>query len=125
MKPSHLEVLQHSLGADKYGQLPKHYEGRNYYWTEETDPEVLELVALGFMVQHQAVSWCPDTMFSVTKAGKDAMREASPKPPKVSAGTKRFAEYRRYSDANCCTFREWLDIRKTDWYKDMQTGSWR
>lgn len=31
-----------------------------------------------------------------------------------------FEEYRRYSDAFPCTFREWLDVRKTQWYDDIK-----
>ena len=31
-----------------------------------------------------------------------------------------FDEYRRYSDAYDCTFRDWLDIRKTQWYDDLK-----
>ena len=41
----------------------------------------------------------------------------------------RFDEYRKFSDAFNCTFREWLDIRKTQWYDDLQNDrlkpSWR
>jgi hypothetical protein len=33
---------------------------------------------------------------------------------------ERFDEYRRFSDAFDCTFREWLDIRKTQWYDDLK-----
>lgn len=32
----------------------------------------------------------------------------------------RFDEYRRYADAFPCTFREWLNIRKTQWYDDLK-----
>ena len=33
-----------------------------------------------------------------------------------------FDEYRRFSDAYDCTFRQWLDIRKTQWYADVKAG---
>lgn len=33
-----------------------------------------------------------------------------------------FDEYRRFSDAFECTFRQWLDIRKTDWYQSIKRG---
>jgi len=124
MKPEYLEILQHALGADKYGQLPKHGENRNFYGTDDST-ECTELVALGYMVELQARSWLPETTYRVTDEGRKAMQEASPKPPKVSRSAKRFEEYRNYSDCNDCTFREWLDIRKTDWYKDMKAGSMR
>jgi hypothetical protein len=125
MNPKHLEILQHALGADQYGILPKYHESRNYYGTDANDVDCLELVALGYMVILPARSWLPDTMFAVTETGRKAMQEASPTPPKVSAGAKRFEEYRNYSDAFDCTFREWLDIRRTDWYKEMKAGRMR
>lgn len=125
MKPSQLQVLQHSLGCDEYGTPPRRGGERNYYGTADDDPDCNELVALGYMTKHPPRSWTPDIFFTVTDAGKQAMREASPKPPKVTAGQKRYKEYLSYSDCNDCTFREWLDIRKKDWYKDMMAGSWR
>ena len=126
MKPTHLEILQHALGASQYGTLPKFGSERNYYGTDAEDVDCLELVALGYMfISKPACSWLPDTMFAVTKAGKEAMKLASPDPPKISRSTKRFEEYRNFSDAYDCTFREWLDIRKTDWYKDIKEGSLR
>lgn len=120
IKPEQLKILQHSLGTDQYGQLPKHHEGRNYYGTDGDDPDCNDLVALGYMDKGSPKSWTPDIFFTVTDAGKKAMREASPIPPKISRSTKRFAEYSSFSDAYDCTFREWLDISKTDWYKEMR-----
>jgi hypothetical protein len=125
MNLRHLEILQHALGADQWGTMPKYGADRNYYGTDPYDLDCIELVQMGYMVELPARSWLPDTMFAVTEAGKEAMKNASPLPPKVSAGAKRFEEYRNYSDAFDCTFREWLDIRKTDWYKDMKEGSLR
>lgn len=125
MKSSHLEILQHSLGCDRYGTPPKRDGERNYYGTDSDDPDCNELVALGYMDKGSPKSWTPDIFFTVTEMGKVAMREASPVPPKVSRSTKRFAEYLSYSDAFDCTFREWLDIEKTDWYKDMHSGGAR
>ncbi len=120
MKPAHLQILQHSLGCDQYGTPPKRGGERNYYGTDGADSDCNELVALGYMHKGEPKSWTPDIFFTVTEEGRKAMREASPKPPKISAGTKRFAEYSSYSDAFDCTFREWLDIRTTQWYKDMK-----
>lgn len=125
MNPKHLEILQHALGCDQYGILPKYHESRNWYFTDANDADCLELVALGYMEIRPARSWLPDTMFAVTEAGKEAMHLASPVPPKISRSAKRFEEYRNYSDAYDCTFREWLDIRKTDWYREMKEGSLR
>lgn len=125
MKTTHLQILQHSLGCDEYGTPPKRGGERNYYGTDGDDPDCNELVALGYMVKGSPKEWTPSVFFVVTDAGKQAMREASPKPPKVSRSTKRFAEYSSFADAFECTFREWLDISKTDWYKDMKEGASR
>lgn len=125
MKTEHLQILQHALGTDQYGQMPKHGESRNYYGTDADDKYCLELVALGCMVKLPARSWLPDTMFAVTEAGKEAMREASPKPKKLTRSQIRMKDYRSFSDAYDCTFREYLNIIKTDWYKDMKAGSAR
>jgi hypothetical protein len=35
-------------------------------------------------------------------------------------GRERFAEYRRFDDAFNCSFKEWLKVRKTQWYDDMK-----
>lgn len=123
MTPSQLEVLQHALGADKYGQMPKN-PYRNHYVGE--DESCRELVSLGHMIEMKprAISG-GEVWFMVTESGREAMRQESPKPPKISRSTKRFDEYRSFSDAYDCTFREWLDIRKTDWYKDMKEGGVR
>jgi hypothetical protein len=121
MTPAQLLILQHALGADEYGQMPKRGSERNHYGTDDPS-ECSELVLLGYMVECQKVSWIPHTMYRVTEAGRKAMRDASPKAPKVSAGKLRWQEYLDYSDAFDCTFREWLDIRKSDWYKDMKAG---
>lgn len=125
MKPSHLEILQHALGCDEYGNPPKRGSERNYYGTDGNDPDCNELVALGYMDKGKPKSWTPDIFFTVTQAGKQAMQEASPKPPKVTRSQKRMQDYRSFSDAYDCTFREYLDILKTDWYKNMHSGGMR
>jgi hypothetical protein len=120
MKPSHLEILQHALGASQYGDMPKRGSERNCYGTDGDDPDCNELVSLGHMTKHPKASWTPDTFFTVTDAGRKAMREASPEPPKKTRSQLRMDDYRSFSDAYDCTFREYLDILKTDWYKSMK-----
>jgi hypothetical protein len=123
VKPRHLEILQHALGVDQYGRRPRnsHPDGRNHFCAGVADePDCRELVDLGLMVQHATTKWLPYFNCSVTDAGRKAMLDASPAPPKVSAGRKRYLEYLDFADASECTFREWLDIRKTDWYRDMR-----
>ena len=125
MNQCQLEILQHALGADEWGQMPKHGSSRNYYGTDDNDADCLELVALGYMVQLPARSWLPDTMFAVTKEGKDAMKAASLNPPKETRSQKRYQDFLDAHDAWNCTFREYLDIIKTDWFKEMKAGSTR
>ena len=125
MTPRQLEILQHSLGVDKYGLTPKGYTPytRNHFCAGAKDePDCRELVAMGFMIEHEWTEWLPYFNCSVTVAGMKAMHASSQKPPKVSRATKQFEEYRQYADAFDCTFRQWLDIRKTDWYKDKKAA---
>jgi hypothetical protein len=52
-----------------------------------------------------------------------AARESQPKLSKRKIRSREtFQEYRQYSDAFSCTFREWLDIRKTQRYIDIKAG---
>jgi hypothetical protein len=50
------------------------------------------------------------------------MKEACPVPKKLTRSQLRFEEYRNFADAFDCTFKDWLQIKKTDWYKDMKEG---
>ncbi|CAM5998730.1 unnamed protein product [Sphagnum balticum] len=125
MIPRQLEILQHALGVDKYGLTPKGFTlyTRNRFCAGVADePDCRELVAIGYMVQHETTDWLPYFNCSVTTEGMKAMHKASPAPPKVSRSAKRFEEYKSFSDAFDCTFRQWLDIRQTDWYKDMKAA---
>jgi hypothetical protein len=53
------------------------------------------------------------------KAG-DEMRKTGERTKKQLAASARFDEYRRFDDAFNCTFKEWLKIRKTQWYDDLK-----
>lgn len=120
MTKEQLHILQHSLGADQYGRR-KRYSDRNHYITDD-NAEMESLVALGYMrCDGSNVATGGMNCYRVTDAGIKAMREASPNPPKKSRSAIRFEEYRSYADAFDCTFRQWLDIRKTDWYKEMKS----
>ena len=80
MTTDQLHLLQHALGVDEYGQGNMY---RNHYCggAEECRP----LVALGFMVEHPSSELTGgDPLFTVTAAGKQAMLEQSPKPPKLT-----------------------------------------
>jgi hypothetical protein len=106
MTPRQLEILQHTLGADKYGRRQR-YGDRNYFCAGARDEsDGRELVALGYMRQHKTTEWLPYFNCSATDAGIKAMREGSPNPPKL---TRSQLCYRRFCDADVgCSFREWL-----------------
>jgi hypothetical protein len=123
MTKEQLKILQHSLGVDKHGLTPKGYRPytRNHFCAGISDePTCRELVAMGYMVQHERREDLPYFNCSVTNEGMKAMHAASPNPPKMSRSAKRFEEYRTFSDAFDCTFRQWLDICKTEWYQEMK-----
>lgn len=104
MNPEHLEILQHSLGVNEFG-LGEQF--RNHYCAGGDDVAVCrELVALGFMVEREAMSWVPYPTFSVTGKGKSAMVDASPKPPVSTRAQRRYRAF-----LNCgfgLSFGEWL-----------------
>ena len=115
-----LQILQHALGVDQYGRFPKGGQYRNFFCAGGADEAVCrELVALGYMVQHKRTEVYPYFNCSVTDEGRKAMFSASPNPPKLTPGKKRYQEYRNFADAFDCTFGEWLQIRKTEWYREM------
>lgn len=65
----------------------------------------VKLVALGYMETFER-KYLPYYNCTVTEAGKAAMLEQSPKPPKLTRGQKR---YRRFLDADTGeSFGEWL-----------------
>lgn len=110
-----LEILQHTLGVDEYGQGQMY---RNHFCSGPADePDCRALVSLGYMQQHETTTSLPYFNCSVTEQGKMAMKAASPKAPKVTRDQQRYREFLNLSDAYNCTFKEWLGIRKTDWYQ--------
>ena len=94
MTPEQLHILQHALGCNQFGLNdhpqsvpgPVHYPYyRNHYCAGGDSVKTCEeLVALGFMEQHKTTEWLPYFNCSVTKVGIEAMKQASPKPPKVT-----------------------------------------
>jgi hypothetical protein len=114
ISPRQLEILQHALGADKYGRGKDVGHGefnRNHFCAGGEDEEVCRgLVALGLMREHRRTGIFPDYNCSVSEAGILAMRENSPKPPKLTRSQQR---YRRFLDADSdMSFREWLEYEK-------------
>ena len=118
MNKKQLHILQHALGVDSYG-LGEQY--RNHYVGGVDDCR--PLVALGYMEECKPPAiYGEDTCFIVTKKGKEAVTNESPKPPKVTRSQQRMRDYRDFADAFDCTFKDFLHIQKTQWYKDMKAG---
>lgn len=98
-----LEILQHALGVDKFGQGAM---CRNHFCAGGDDEAVCrELVALGLM-ETFTQSWLPYYNCIVTKTGKAAMLAQSPKPPKLSRSQKRYREFLKADTGE--SFMEWL-----------------
>lgn len=105
MTPEQLHVLQHSLGVDKYGQGAMH---RNHFCAGGKDVELCRsLAALGFMIERPASELTGgDPLFHVTATGKHAVRNESPKPPKLTRGQRRYREFLHADTGR--RFGEWL-----------------
>ena len=104
-----LHILQHSLGVDQYGIGPQY---RNRFVTGPGSKDFencAKLVELGFMKDHGPWQLAGgDHFFSVTSAGVNAMSSASPAPPKLTRGQRR---YKEFLDA------DWFDGSFGDWLK--------
>jgi hypothetical protein len=118
MTADQLHILQHALGVDKFGlgeQFRNHYVGG----AEKCRP----LVAMGLMLEMKPRSISGgDPWFIVTPEGKKAVKDESPKPKRMTRSQQRFSDYRDFDDAYHCTFKEFLQVAKTDWYKQMKAG---
>ena len=105
LTPRQLEILQHSLGVDRYGQGQMY---RNHFCAGGSDEDICrQLVALGYMTTFTR-SYLPYYNCTVTEAGKAAVREQSPPPPKLTRSQQR---YRRFLNMDTgYSFKEWLEI---------------
>jgi hypothetical protein len=107
LTPSQLQILQHSLGLDHYGQGRS---SRNHFCASGDDVlDCRALVRLGYMQEHPTTAVFPDYNCSVTPAGHEAVLRESPPPPKLTRSQWR---YRRFleADSGLC-FGEWLRWR--------------
>lgn len=102
-----LEILQHSVGLDRYGQ------GREYRNRFVTDPgskdfdTCRELTLAGLMDNRGPHPLCGGGhLFTVTEAGLRYVRDHSPKPPKLTRSARRYQDFLA-SDTGM-SFREWL-----------------
>jgi hypothetical protein len=102
-----LGLLHHTMGLSPH----QRGESRNYFLAgagHHDQPNLLELVAVGFMVRSAAPSWVGSgDLFRVTEAGR---QYAVANMPPVPAPVKR-TKYDEYLRADVgCTFAEWLGI---------------
>lgn len=91
-----LQILQHSLGLNRYGQGPRF---RNHFVAGGHDLIVCRgLAALGLMVEHPASDLTGGSpWFNVSPLGIDAVEHQSPLPPpaypEASVSRKRTLDY--------------------------------
>lgn len=107
LKPSHVDILRHSLGLSRYGEGVAY---RNHYVAgPECDKfnECRELVALGLMRDRgQQELFGGMHCFQVTSTGVQAARSADPQPPRLSRSQRRYLEF--LSADSGLKFGEWL-----------------
>lgn len=105
MRDELLQILQHSLGVDQYGQGSMY---RNHFCAGGKDVDKCrELVSMGFMIERNSSELTGgDVPFFVCAEGKQAVLDLSPKPPKVPKAKRRYRLYRQSESDQ--TFFEWL-----------------
>lgn len=94
-----LHILQHSLGLDGYGRGARY---RNHFCTGPGSKDFdncQTLVEQGMMVDHGSRKmFGGDHLFEVTPAGDDAVRDHSPRPPKLTRSQKHYQQYLDVAD---------------------------
>lgn len=124
MSPEHLHILQHSLGADQYGRQPRGYRPnadddfgcyRNRFVTDPKNADGQQcqhLVEMGFMHDHGPQSIAGGMhCYTITQAGYNAMRAASPPPPKLTRAQRTYRAYREVADLFPEGFAQFLRCR--------------
>lgn len=108
MNPRWLSILQHTLGLDQYGQPPKgrqpchddDFPGcyRNHYCLGADCPDfkiLQELVTAGFMTDSGPQKMMGGMhLLHATQAGFDAVKQHSPRPPRLTLGQRRWRHFR-------------------------------
>jgi hypothetical protein len=101
-----LQILQHALGLDQYGQGPV---SRNHFCAGESDePVCRSLVELGYMETFER-AYLPYYNCTVTRAGVEAVQRESPPPPKLTRSQRRYLEFLHADSGQ--SFGEWLKDR--------------
>lgn len=103
-----LEMMQHALGLDQYGQPLDDYKGcsddefprcyRNRYVTYDVSPcgrNCEEMIQAGWMAKpsRQPSFIGGMTNYFVTRAGYEAVKKFSPQPPRLSRAKQRWQDY--------------------------------
>lgn len=109
MNRDQLQILQHSIGADQHGRIVRG-GGRNHFVTGEGSKDhshCMANVAAGLMTRRagSAISG-GDDIFHVTDAGRKAVAEHSPPPPKLTRSQRRYEAF--LEEDSSLTFGEWL-----------------
>ena len=109
---SKLDILQHSLGLNEYGEGR---QSRNHFVTDEGGPDdemCQELVAEGLMMKRSGSALSGGSpIFLVTPAGIDFVSLNSPTRPKVTRSKQRYLNFLAADGG--MSFREWLGIKPT------------
>ncbi len=103
---SKLQILQHSLGLNEYGQG---VGGRNFFGTSEgsTDFKLCEMLFCDGLMTRRFVKMYSEFVYQVTDTGREYIAKHSPKPPKLSKSKIRYQWYREHSEY-FDNFREFL-----------------
>lgn len=109
MSPDLLHILQHSLGVDQYGR------GRQYRSHFVAGPghcdydKCVSLCEGGFMERHDNPHVVGGVVFVVTDAGRKAVAQYSPAPPKLTRSQRR---YQAWLDADSgYKFGDWIKMK--------------
>lgn len=105
-----LHILQHSLGCDQYGRGTM-YRNRFVTDADSHDGRICsQLVEAGLMERRSITQCSGDSLFWVTEAGIAEMKAESPRPPKMTAGQRRYLDYLKAGSG--LKFGEWLKASK-------------
>lgn len=104
--PEQLSILQHSLGLDQFGQGNSY---RNHYCSDPT-ADLQALVDAGYMEDRGEIPmWGNQNGYTVTEAGREAIREFSPKPPPPRKTTRSQRRYRAFlRSETSSSFIDWV-----------------
>lgn len=122
----HMHILQHSIGADEYGQFGHAGMYRNHFVAGGVDVQLCrDLVASGLMQEGKASALSGGSpWFRVTQQGIDYVALNSPKPPPPPKMSKRkrlakerYARYREYGECfdNFRHFLAWDSEPERSW----------